>query len=470
MNFPPKSIKKNFKRFRSNIKANSKSLILSMMLALILWFYIAVTVYPSYSVHITGVPVQIDIKDSTAAGYGLSVLSPESGSQTVDVEISGDRTSIGGLTRDDIIAYVDFDTNVTDAVGTQKRPIRIKTTTGLELTDYELSVSSMDIKMDRYESASFPVSEVLYPNLSVSDETVVVDEDAIACDPSTVTIYGPSSALAQIHHIRVTVEDSMILYETRSFTDCTNFDLVDAEGNVISETAFQVQATNFVVKVPVFYTHTLPVTIQLSGVPAGFDSTMLLKRLRLNTDRAYPLPGYAENEDCLSITIETGSAELQKALKERDAWNLGTVPISSLTLGGTPIEVPVTMPEGYTDRSNLQSVYVTLDETDLVAATRWISAGNIPIINGPPSYDFAIQRGRFQITIIGTADEVSKISADDITATINLYNAVITQEGTFSHAVTFTLPDTAEGVWVSGVYKVNVTAALVEDTGAPTDE
>lgn len=466
MNFPPKAVKKSAKHLVFDIRSNWKPLLLAFGLALVLWFYIAVTVYPSYSVHINNVPVQIDIADSTAAGYGLSVLSPESGSQTVNVVISGDRTSIGGLTRDDIIAYVDFDTNISDTVGTQRRPIRIKTVGGTELNDYELSVSTMDVKMDRYESATFPVSEVLCPNLIAMDETVVLDQDAIVCDPSSVTIYGPSSALAQVHHIRVTLEDATTMYETRTFTDCDRFDLMDAEGNVISDTAFQVQAAGFVVKVPVYYSYTLPVTIQLSGVPAGFDTASLMRRLRLNADRSYPLPDYSDGDDCLTITIETSSAELQKTLKDRDNWVIGTVPISSLTLGGTTIEVPVTLPEGYTDRSNLQSVYVTLDETDLVAATRWINAGDIPIINGISGYEFEIQRGRFQITLIGTADEVNKITADDITATVNLYNAVITQEGTFSHAVTFSLPESASGVWVSGVTKVNVTATLIEDVAA----
>ncbi|MGN0647930.1 MAG: YbbR-like domain-containing protein [Oscillospiraceae bacterium] len=469
MNFPPKSVKKSVKKTFSDIRSNWKPLLLAFGLALVLWFYIAVTVYPSYSVHINNVPVQIDIADTTAAGYGLSVLSPESGSQTVDVVISGDRTSIGGLTRDDIIAYVDFDTNISDTVGTQRRPIRIRTVEGAELNDYELSVTTMDVKMDRYESATFPVSEVVCPNLVAMDETVVLDQDAIVCDPSSVTIYGPSSALAQVHHIRVTLEDATTMYETRTFTDCNHFDLMDAEGNVISKAAFQVQAAGFVVKVPVYYSYTLPVTIQLSGVPAGFDTASLMRRLRLNADRSYPLPGYSDDDDYLTITIETGSADLQKTLKDRDSWVIGTVPISSLTLGGTTIEVPVTLPEGYTDRSNLQSVYVTMDETDLVAATRWINAGDLNIINGNSGYDFEIQRGRFQITLIGTADAVNKITTDDITATVNLYNAVISQEGTFSHAVTFTLPESAVGVWVSGITKVNVTATLIEDVSASAE-
>lgn len=469
MNFPPKFLQKSWAQMRSDMKANSKSLILALLLALFLWFYIAVTVYPSHSIHISDVPVLIDITDSTAAGYGLSVLSPESGTQTVDVVISGDRAAIGGLTRDDIIAYVDFDSNMADTVGTHQRPIRVKTKSGTVLDDCELSISDMEVRMDRYESKTFPVSEVLYPNLSVTDN-VMVDRDAIVCDPSIVTIYGPSSALAQIDHVRVTVDDTVKLYETRSFTDCTNLALIDADGNEVSQTAFQIQATAFVVKIPVFYTHTLPVTIQLSGVPVGFDSAQILRRLRLNTDRAYMLPGYGDEDDALSIVIETDSADSQKALEALDAWSLGTIQLSALALGGTPIEVPVTLPEGYTDRSNLQTVYVTLDETDLVAATRWINTADISIMNGSPSYDFAIQKGRFQITLIGTAEQVNQITADDISASLNLYNAVVSQEGTFSHAVTFALPDTASGVWVSGVTKVNVTATLIEEANAPLDE
>ncbi|MBR6761700.1 MAG: hypothetical protein IKM30_06665 [Oscillospiraceae bacterium] len=443
-------------------KENGKLLIFAAIAALFIWFYIAVTVYPSYSVQIYNVPVVVDVKDSAAAGYGLSVLSPQSESLTVNVEISGARTAIGGLTKDDIIAYVDFDTNVTDTVGTQKRPIRVKTKNGTILTNCTLSTDSIDVKMDRYQSSSFPVSEVLYPDVTVSDETVVVDRDAILCDPSSVTIYGPTSALSRIHHVRVTVTDAVKLYETRSFTNCKEYDLIDADGNIITDAAFQVQATSFVVKIPVFYTHTLPVTINLSGVPAGFDETLVLQRLRLNTDRAYMLPGFGD--DLLSIVIETDSADEKAALSKLESWSLGTIPLSSLNLGGTPIEVPVVLPTEYTDRSNLQTVYVTMDESNLVAGTRWINTANIDIMNGTPSYDYDIQKGRFQITLIGTAEEIASITTDDITATVNLYNAVVSEEGTFSHAVTFTLPKQSKGVWVSGITKVNITATLSEES------
>lgn len=426
--------------------------IVSFVCAVAVWLYIATNISNRIELHFSGIPVTAELAGTQAEAYGLTLLTDETDFPTINVVISGKRTSIGAVSRGDVIAYVDFD-RAADQIGAQSLPILLKTKDGTPLSNYTLSQDTLEVTMDRYQTMSFPVSEVVAPALTYDNGVNLAD---IVCEPSTVTISGPTLSLAQIDHVRVTVPDAVKLYETKSFSDCSNYDLMDAEGNVITDTAFQVQATRFLVKVSVFYTHTLPVTIDLSGVPPGFDTSTIRARLRLNTDAEYVLPGYGDHT--LDIVIKTADYEDKRALDTLESWSLGTVPLSSLTLGGTPIEVPVTMEEGYEDYSNLGSVYVSLDETDLVAETRWINTKDITVVNGAPNYDYSVQSGRFQITIIGERDEVAKIAAEDIIATINLYNAAITEQGTFAQTVSFTLPDAAHGVWVSGSTKLNVTA------------
>ena len=54
-----------------------------------------------------------------------------------------------------------------------------------------------------------------------------------------------------------------------------------------------------------------------------------------------------------------------------------------------------------------------------------------------------------------------------ITATIDLYNDPITEVGTFPRSVSFTLPETANRVWVSGSPKLNITATTALDKSNP---
>ena len=67
------------------------------------------------------------------------------------------------------------------------------------------------------------------------------------------------------------------------------------------------------------------------------------------------------------------------------------------------------------------------------------------------------------MTIVGPTEEVQKVSSEDIQAVINLYTAGFTDAGTKNVAVSVTLPDTVDGVWVSPIPKVNVTASFAEE-------
>ena len=449
-------------------KQNIFLIVISFLIALFAWAFIASSVNPDYSKSFNGLDVTVDTAGTQAEGMGLSVLDSAVNDLTVDVTIAGNRTDIGGLNKSDLIAYVDFST-VTDTVGKQTFPIRLKTTAGTVLTNCTFSQPSIELTMDKYETRTYAVTNVQYPNITASDDDVIIDEDNISCDPATVSIYGPTSQLSQIDHISVIISDTESLYQTKTYTDCTEYELVDADGKTIAETAFQVQATRFSVKIPVYYTHTLPVTIGISNVPGSFDIDTVMQRLRISTDHEYALPGYGD--DNLMITIETDDPSNKSTLDAMDSMTIGTIPLSSLSIGSTPIEIVVTLDEGYTDLSNLGTVYVSLDDSDLVAAQRWITNSEIQLINGSSNFSYAMQSGRTSITLIGPPEAVAQINADDLQATVNLYNAAITEEGTSAQAVTITLPDSVSNVWVSPQPKVNITVTFAgDDTDDTGDE
>lgn len=454
-----------FKRFlRSHFhmprKENLKLLIISFICAASAWMYIATRVNTGIDVNLTQIPVIADMTGTQAESYGLMLLTTEEELPTINANISGKRTSIGAISKDDVVAYIDFN-SASDRIGQQKLPILLKTADGTPLGDYSLSLTEMTVTLDRFETLNFPVGDVLTPNLSFAEG---VNQDAVVCEPSSIDITGPTLGLAKVHHIRVTVPDSEKMFETKSFST-TQYELIDADGNVITDASLQAQATRFLTKVSVSYSHSLPVTIDLSGVPNGFDTDFVLSRLRLNTDDEYVLPGYGDKT--LSMNIKTTDYADKNALDQLDVLCIGRVPLSALSLGGQ-IEIPVELQDGYEDNSNLGSVYLSLDETDLVAETRWINTKDVKPINNASNFDYQVQAGRIQVTLIGPAEQVAEITADDITASINLYNDPIEEEGTFSRSVSFTLPEKANQVWVSGSYKLNITASKAAASTAAT--
>ena len=438
-------------------------LIVSVISAVFLWAYIASTITPDYTVSFTKLPVIIDLSGTKAESFGLSLLpaaDDENMSLTVDCTITGTRTAIGGLTRADVVAYVDFDSNVADIIGTQTLPIRLRTSGGTELSRAVLSQDSVDLTLDRYESRSFPVSEVLYPNLTVDEETRV-SKDEITYEPATVQIYGPSTQLSGIDHIRVNLEEKETLTQTKTFTDCTRYSVIDGDGNVVSDQALQVQATRFSVRIPVFYSRTLPVTINIANTPSSFDVEKVMERVRLNTNAAYTLPGYGD--DNLMITIETTDPANKANLDQLKEWMIDSVPLSALSVGNS-IEIPITMAEGFTDSPNIGTVYVSLDDTDLVTETRWIKNSDIQLLNGDQRYHYKLESpgGNTPVMLIGTQEELDQIDDADLRMQVNLIAISVSSEGVYTQALTVSLPDTVSGVWVSPTPTVNIAVTLDE--------
>lgn len=445
-------------------RSNIVLLVFSLLIALFLWVYIVSSIDSDFSEKFSNIPVEIDPSGSLAESYGLTLLSPDPDetSLTVDAEVFGARADIGGLSSSDLEAYVDFsDESLSDIVGVQSLPIRLRTKDGAGLREYTLSEQTLEVTLDRFETRSFPVGEVAH-SLTGADGEVVIDSENITCEPGEVSIYGPTEALSKVDHIKVTIEEAEQIAETKTYTE-TSYTLMDEDGKEISDRSFQVQATRFSVKVPVYFTRTLPVSVDLFNPPSGLSQDFLLSRIRLNTDKDYTLPAY-EGEH-LMITIETSDASKKAMLDAMDTWSIGSVSPYELSIGGSTLEMPVTMDEGFEDRSNLGTVYVSLDDTNLVAESRWINNSDIQMMNGSAKYNYSIGAGRTAVTIVGTPESVAAVTSDSLRAAVNLYNIAQDSTGTLQQAVMVTLPPGAGDVWISPQPKVNVT---VEDAARTT--
>ena len=446
-------------------KRDAVTLIASFFVAFIIWVYIASTVNPNITIEIQDIPVIVDMTGSTAEkDFGLSLLTDNSGDDEDEITkvtavITGNRTAIGSLTRNDIEAYVDFDSDVRNMIGAQTLPIKLRTVNGAEISSYKLSESQMTVTMDRYDEVEIPVKEVLFPHLTYDSETII-NEEEIAVEPSTVKVYGPTSQLSSIHHICVTIDEAEELTETKTFTNCTNYDLVATDGSPVSSAAFRVQASSFSVKIPVKYTRVLPVTVDISNAPAGFDKQFVLDRIRLKTqqEESFTLAG---GENPLTIAIETSNTEAKAKLDALETWTIGTVSLYAISIDNK-IDIPVTMEEGFTDGSQIGTVSLSLDSTGLIADRRWIKNSDIALMNKPTNYNFSLQSpaGNTAITLIGTEEAITALDSADLHASVNLVNVSISQEGTISQAFTVTLPEGASTVWVCPQPRVNIIVTL----------
>ena len=97
-------VKKNIMRGAKN---DLSLAIYSVLIAILVWFVIAITLYPSVPKTIENVSLTLD---TTTSNNSLSVISYDV--EKVDIRIKGSRTQVGNLDSGSFMAYFDTD-NVT---------------------------------------------------------------------------------------------------------------------------------------------------------------------------------------------------------------------------------------------------------------------------------------------------------------------------------------------------------------------
>ena len=402
-------------------------LILSLIFALFIWVYIAVTFYSETSPKFTKLPVTADITNTKASNYGLQLL-PESeeyiNSLTVDCTLVGNRASIGGLSRSDLEAYIDFDSDVTDRIGVQSLPIKIRTKNGAQYTKAEITPNRVTVKMDHFTKKEVPVRDVQHPNLTL-DADAIIRDDKITYSPSKIEVRGPSELLNKLDHICVNVSDSDTLSETKTF-ESGNFSYVDSDGKVLTDSegkalnndAFEISANRFSVTIPIYYSRKFPVGVEITEIPGSYDETalkdVLYRRLRIvSGSKTFSLPGYGD--DTMTITIETSNINNKVSLEDITSYNTMPIALSDL-VPGKAITRSFLAAEGFESPDNIASVTFRLDDTDILTETRWIKNSEIDLQNRNDrfSYDLKSPDGNTQVTLCGTAEELAMVDNEDL--------------------------------------------------------
>ena len=434
-------------------------LIASFICALILWVYIASTITPDLSPTFRDLPITVDLTNTQAERLGLMLL-PESDAELQNLNVTctiyGSRTAIGGLSRSDIEAYVDFDSDIMDMTGMQTLPIKVRRKNGSEFTNADVTPSRVTVNLDHFTKKEIPVNDVSYPNLIIDDEAIIRKE-MITYSPAKIEVSGPSKQLAALDHIRVNINDAENLLESKTF-DSSDCSFVDAENKELNGSGFEMASGLFSVTIQVRYSRELPVSVELTASD-DFDKDIVFQRLRIigSGNKTYSLPGYGD--DNMTITVETPDIENKEILYNLKSWNSLPITLSDLTPGKT-VTKTFTYATGFECPEKITSVSFKLDDTDLQTKTCWIKNSEIERQNQNDrfSYDLKSPDGTTQVTLCGTPEDLAMVESEDLKAYVNLIS--ITEKGSESVKINVVLPDTINSVWV---YKPPSIALNVKD-------
>lgn len=381
--------------------------ILSIILAVIIWFVLSITQYPTINKTITGVPVVFTIDGTAAQEKGLSVIdSDRLKNLTVDVEIKGMNYEIGGYTANDLVANVNLD-DVTKA-GTYELDIDVKSTHTTDRCSV-LSIKPDKVKVDFDRLMTKPITLGVEAPLISAEEGYTLKESVV--DPLEVTVQGAEKDLENLNRASVQIAKSEKIKSDMT-VESEKVVFYDADDNVLDSSKFSIKdAKNFNVRFTVYKKKTANLVADITGCPEGFDKSSLPIRM---------------SEDSISVI----TAKLDDG--DSEDINVGSIPLSEINLSKS-FKFTIPIADGEINQTGIKEVTISFDKTGYTSKTFNISGDHIKAVKTPAGKKASIETKKLNnVTIIGPADVIANIKSSDIYADVDISDIV--DSGSYSRA------------------------------------
>ena len=401
--------------------------IVSLIIAVIIWFAMSITKYPTVNKTITNVPVDFSIKGTAAERKGLSALQYKD--FTVDVEIQGMNYEIGTYAASDLTATVDTDA-VTKA-GTYKLDIEVKSNHPADrCTIVSVSPQTVEVKFDQMENLKFPLN-VSAPNVSAQEGFTLKE---VSLDPTEVEISGPEDILSRVDKVVAQYNDSMSLNDDTTVTT-NSIILYDADDNRLDSSNCTMSLNSVDITFTIFKKVTMNLQSSFLDIPPGFDLGSL---------------PYTLTADQLQVITP------QLDAKGTEDVLLTPVSFYDIKPGASFItQVDSILSGGEINQSGIDQVEMRFDLTGYTTKVFSIKGKDIEITNVPEGKSVSIDSEQLSnVIMIGPEKDMKKLKASDLTAVIDLTDVQST--GSLSQLVTVYSKDHNK-IWNIGSHEAVVT-------------
>lgn len=423
-----------FLNFFNGIKKNYKTVILAFIIACVLWVAVSVLTFDTINNRISGIDVFTKPTDFMTLN-NLQITSEIT--DKVNIQIEGKRYDISDLDAEDFSAEVDL-TSVRSA-GTYTLPLKVTSKTNRELAITSVNPEQVTVTLDEIISKEFPVKGTA--DVSLPAEYYLGE---ITASPATITLTGSANLIGRVNR----VEAKSTLHGNISESQQTGSEItVYGAGNRVISDGITLSTDSIRVDIPIYKKKELPLKFRIVNYPSNFNIDSL--KYKISPDK---------------ITVASPDGASIDNLAELD---IGAIDLSDMTLTNTSY-ITIALPEGFKNLSGNDIVRIEWEFGDYgkldFNVTNDGENENIKFINAPTNFDVSLVTNSIKLTVIGPNERIAEISPADITVTANLLGVQI-HEGTQDVAVSVQIKGSRQTCWVSGDYKVTISASPVAESG-----
>lgn len=395
-------------------------IIISVLVAAAIWLYVDNTLGTKVTIQANDIPIEFIGEDTTLADRGLMLLSDSDA--TVSLKLSGTRKVISRLDPGKIRVQADL-SNVTN---TGRQNINYKIV-------YPGTVSSSNVTVT-YASAyavTVDIGELYSKEVEIRCEVQGAVSDGyiagqIEFKPKTLEIRGQQADIDQVSYAKVTLQ---IDNATTTVTQLLDYDLYDAQDNLVDPAEIHATADQIRVTLPVNVVKELPLAMNFIEEPGS-----RIKNVDYTISPA-------------TITV-SGDAEL---LKDVNSIVLDDFSLADLN-GATTYNYAITVPDGCKNVSGVTRATLKIAFHDLTSTAVTVTQFNCENIPAGKTVD--ILTDELAVTLRGTSADIAAVTPENVTVVADLKD-VSSASGSYTVPATVRV-NTGGDIGAVGDYQVKV--------------
>lgn len=352
--------------------------LLSVVLALFLWFYVVAVENPYSERKITKIPIQF-VNHEELESRGLAI--DYSDVQTMDVVISGSRSDVMKVRADEITATVDL---TGYEKGKNYANITIKVPSKVELVDQRIQV--IPITVEKLQTAKKKVNIQFTGTASKEKEAKLFAQDI-----GQVKVSGAQSQVAKVSKVFADLDVSKLTDNSKKYS--LKIYAADAKGKEI--TGVELSHTKVGVQAGLYSIKSVPLSLDLKGEPAAEYRVSAL-----DAPKTVKIAGFAD--------------ELEKI----DKLVSNPIYLSDLT-ESKKIPIEITLPEGV-ELAEQDAVVLDVKIKGLESKEFAILSSNVSIRGLATGKNATVENATLKVKAYVKDASASSISTDDIALYVDL--------------------------------------------------
>lgn len=395
----------------------------SILMAFVLWVVIVINQKPTMERSFSDMTVAINMENTFASENDMSIVGDIS-EQKFTVVVRGSNQTVSILKSNEINLFASA--AAVDSPG----EYNLDVTAAKNDSEYEvLSITPKTIKVsfDYIEVREFSIEAEA---VGATAPTGLIAEAAVVSgtESNTITIEGPRTVINSIAVVKAKTDVNKTLSQSETFD--ANIMLYDENGKEIEPSNLTLSADKVKVTVPISKKKTVPVKVDFSNIPKGFDKSSL----KCSIDHS-------------QVTI-IGTPETVNKTK---SITLSPIDINALNTKSKSFDVAPKLPEGIRLFDAIEDFVVKVDMTDYTEKT--ITVSRIKYTGISKGFDTGKTEIIKNVKICGPKSVLDNFNEKKAYAVVDL-----TDKKAGEHTVTAVISfDGYKNVWTVGTYKTSVT-------------